>query len=80
MCKMAVCRCPVDYIVFYAKQNSNEWIIERTSDKQEMARGTLDEMIALIEEPDSKFPNGRRAHWSEDMLRIPTGMMYYKGI
>jgi hypothetical protein len=68
-CKMAVCRCPVDFIVFYAQENTSEWIVERTSDKHEMARGSLEEMMALVDGPDPKFPNGRRAHWAEDMGR-----------
>lgn len=68
-CGMAVCRCPVDFIVFYAQGNSSQWIVERTSDQQEMARGSLAEMMALVDGPEPKFPKGRRAHWAEDMQR-----------
>ena len=67
-CQWGVCRCPVDYIVFYA-QDTRQWMIERTRDRQEMARGQLEEMMHLVDGADAIYP-GRRAHWSEDMLRF----------
>jgi hypothetical protein len=66
---MAVCRCPVRFIVYYAQKNSKQWIVECTEDGSEVARGTLAEMMALVTGPDAKYP-GRRAHYAEDMLRF----------
>lgn len=68
VCEWVVCRCPVDFIVYYA-QKASEWVVERTADKQEMARGSLEEMMAQVDGPNPKYPNGRRAHISEDMER-----------
>ena len=68
VCEWLICRCPVDYVVYYA-QKASEWVVERTTDKQEMARGTLEAMMALVEGSNPKYPNGRRAHLSEDMGR-----------
>lgn len=75
ICGMTVCRCPVDYIVYYIKEEEwsgkdAQWKIERTSDNQEMERGSLKDMMALIMGSDPKYQNGRRAHLAEDMLRI----------
>lgn len=73
-CRMAVCRCPVAYIVYY-KQGSGAlgqtgtWTIERTNDQQVLEEGTLEAMMALIGGPNPKYPNGRRAHLAEEMLR-----------
>lgn len=73
-CRMAVCRCPVDYIVYYAPESEGEWIVERTSDKAEVARGSLQDMMALVDGDNPKFPNGRRAHLAEDLPRIKPGV------
>ena len=76
-CGWAVCRCPVDFIVYFAGlANGGEWIVERVSDKQEMARGGLADMMALVEGETLKFPNGRRAHSSEDMLRLKPSIFF----
>ncbi len=68
-CKMVVCRCPVDYMVFY-NEEKKEWIIERTSDKREMEHGSLEDMILLIEGDVPKYINARRAHWAEDLRHL----------
>ena len=73
-CRWGVCRCPVDYIVFYAQGNSGQWVVERTSAKAEMARGSLEEMMLLVG-PEGAFP-GRRAHWAEDMGRFRPSVFF----
>ena len=76
-CKMAVRRCPVDYIVFYSASDAEPnkpWIIERVSDKVTVERGLLEDMMTLVQTEDGsepKYPNGRRAHLGEDILRNP---------
>jgi hypothetical protein len=73
-CGMAVCRCPVQFIVFYS-QDDGEWIVERTEDKVSVARGSLEDMMALVTGPNAEFP-GRRAHWAEDSLRFRFAIFY----
>jgi hypothetical protein len=67
-CKWAICKCPVEFIVYYAQNNFEEWIIERTSDGAEIRRGSLERMMDLINH-NPEFASSRRAHHAEDMLR-----------
>jgi hypothetical protein len=56
-------------VVFYAQNGKAEWVVERTSDGEEMARGSLEAMIGLIEGEHPQFLNARRAHEAEDIMR-----------
>jgi len=69
--------CPggkAHYIVFFRQSDEAhgrpecDWVLERTSDGQIMANGTLSEMLALAGPPD--YPHTRRATKAEDMLRF----------
>lgn len=54
-----------EYIVYYCGGNSGRWKFERVSDKEILAEGQLESMLALL----NHYPNSRRATWAEDMDR-----------
>ncbi len=58
------------FIVFHRQATHHrvaDWVMERTSDQEVMASGTLDEMLALL--GTEEYPHSRRATHAEDMLR-----------
>ena len=55
-----------EYIVYYSQvAKTNQWDMERVSNKEIVACGSLEAMLSLI----PLFPNSRRATWAEDMSR-----------
>lgn len=62
-----------EYIIYYSQIPKSEiWQMERVSDGEIVASGSLEAMLSLL----TLFPNSRRASWAEDMQRYKPSVFY----